>query len=64
MILKEWESKEQELEQSEDKSHPQNKNGKYLKIQIDNTQWKQMAYRVGSYFPKGGHSTTQTELKV
>ena len=23
-----------------------------------------MANRVGSYFPKGGHSATQTELKV
>ena len=23
-----------------------------------------MANRVGSYYPKGGHSATQTELKV
>ena len=29
-------------------------------------QWEQMANQVGSYFPKvkGGHSATQTELKV
>ena len=25
---------------------------------------EQIANRVGSYFPKGGHSATQTELKV
>ena len=34
------------------------------KSQTDKIQWKQMANRVGSYFPKGGHSATQTELKV
>ena len=36
-----------------------NKNHKYTKIQQE-----QMANRVGSYFPKGGHSATQTELKA
>ena len=40
------------------------KMGYNLKLQIDNIQWKQMANRAGSYFPKGGHSATQTELKV
>ena len=34
------------------------------KITIDKTQWGQKANRVGSSFPKGGHSATQTELKV
>ena len=31
------------------------------KIQIDKLQWKQMANQMGSYLPKSGHSTTQTE---
>ena len=31
---------------------------------IDKLQWEQMTNRVGSYFPKGGHSATQTDLKV
>ena len=35
-----------------------------LKTQTDKIQRKQMANRVGSYFPKGGHSATQTELNV
>ena len=43
-----------------------------LKTKMGNTQnhkqtkiqRKQMANRVGSYFPKGGHPATQTELKV
>ena len=47
-----------------EKSHPQNQNGKQPKSQIDKIQWGQMANRVGSYFLKGGHSATQTELKV
>ena len=32
--------------------------------QIDKIQGEQIADRAGSYFPKGGHSATQTELKV
>ena len=39
-----------------------------IKLQCitNKTKWnkKQMANRVGSYFPKGGHSGTQTELKI
>ena len=38
--------------------------GNNQKSQMDKIQWEQMANRVGSYFPKGGHSATQTELKV
>ena len=34
------------------------------KFKIDKIQWEQMASRVGSYFQKGSHSATQTELKV
>ena len=33
-------------------------------LQIEKIQWEQIANRAGSYFPKGGHSATQTELKV
>ena len=33
-------------------------------LQIDKIQGEQIADRAGSYFPKGGHSATQTELKV
>ena len=55
---------EQELGQSEGKFRSQNQNGKITKSQIDEIQWEQMANRVGSYFPKGVHSATQTELKV
>ena len=40
------------------------KMGNNKKSQIDKIQWEQMANRVGSYCPKGGHSATQTELKV
>ena len=36
---------------------------KYI-LQIDKIQWEQVANRAGSYFPKGGHSATQTVLKV
>ena len=36
---------------------------KYI-LQIDKIQWEQIANRAGSYFPKDGHSATQTELKV
>ena len=32
--------------------------------QIDKIRREQMANRVGSYFPKDGHSATQTELKL
>ena len=34
------------------------------KMQIDKIQLVQMANRVSSYFPKGGHSATKPELKV
>ena len=34
------------------------------KSKIDKIQWEQMANQVGSYFPKGGHTVTYTELKV
>ena len=33
-------------------------------LQIDKILGEQIANRAGSYFPKGGHSATQTELKV
>ena len=33
------------------------------KIQIDKNTREHMANRVGNYFPKGGHSAIQTELK-
>ena len=35
-----------------------------IMLKIDKIQGEQMANQVGNYFPKGGHSTTQTELKV
>ena len=34
------------------------------KMQIDKIQLVQMANRVGSYSPKGGHSATKPKLKV
>ena len=37
---------------------------KITKITNRHIQRKQMAKRVGSYFPKGGHQANQTELKV
>ena len=43
------------MEQSEGKSHSQNQNGKLPKSKIDKIQWEQIANRVGSYLPKGGH---------
>ena len=55
--------KDQELKQSEPKSSPQNQNGKYLILQIVKIQREHMVNRVSSYFPKGGHSATETELK-
>ena len=33
-------------------------------LQIDKMQLIQMANRAGAYFPKGGNSVNQTELKV
>ena len=36
---------------------------KYI-LQIDKIQGEQIADRAGSFFPKSGHSATQTELKV
>ena len=54
----------QELEQSEPKSSPQNQNGKQLILQIIKIQREHMVNRVSRYFPKGGHSATETELKV
>ena len=33
-------------------------------FQIDKIQWEQIANRADSYFRKGGHSATKTELKV
>ena len=41
-----------------------NKTGNKLILQIDKIQVEQIVNRAGSYFPKGGHSATQTELKV
>ena len=35
-----------------------------LKSQIAKVQTKHMVYRVSSYFPKDGHSATQTEPKI
>ena len=35
-----------------------------LKIQMNKIQLEQIANRVGSYFPKDGHSAPKTELKV
>ena len=40
------------------------KTGNKLKIQIVKVQREHMVNRVSSYFPKGGHSVTQTELKI
>ena len=33
-------------------------------LEIDKIQWEQIANRADSYFPKRGHSATQTKLKV
>ena len=54
----------QELEQSKTKSTLKTKMGNKSKSQIDKGQWEHMVNRAGSYFPKGGHSATQTELIV
>ena len=51
-------------ETPEPKSSPQNKNGKILKLQIVKILREHMVNRVSSYFPKGGHSATQTKLKI
>ena len=49
--------------QSKPKSSPQTKTGnkQNSKSQI---QRNHMVNRVSSFFPKGGHSATQTELKI
>ena len=41
-----------------------NSNEQELEKSKDKRQWEQMANQVGSYFPKGGHSATTTELKA
>ena len=47
------------------KSSPQNQNGKYLTLQIVKIQRRTHGHtRVSSYFPKGGHSATETELEI
>ena len=40
------------------------KTGNKLILQIEKMQREQIANRAGSYFLKGGHSATQTDLKV
>ena len=47
------------------KSNPalKTETGNKLKIQIVTVQREHMVNRVSSYFPKGGHSETQTEQK-
>ena len=37
---------------------------KIINITIVKIQREQMVNRVGSYFQKGGHSATETELKI
>ena len=51
---------------SNQKANPalKTKTGNKLILQIDKIQSEQIANRAGSYFPKGGHSATQTELKL
>ena len=56
-------AKSLELKQSEARASPQNQNGKYLILQIVKIQREHMVKRVRSYFQKGGHSATETELK-
>ena len=40
------------------------KTGNKQILQIDEIQLKQIANRAGSYFPKCGHSATQTKLNI
>ena len=40
------------------------KTGNKKILQIDKIHCEKINNRVGRYFPKGGHSATQTELKV
>ena len=49
---------------SNQKSNPALKTKMGKQLQIDKRQWEHVAYRAGSYFPKGGHSATQTDIKV
>ena len=56
--------KDQEPKQHEPKSSPLNQNRKLLKLQTFKIQREHMVNRVSSYFTKGGHSATQTELKT
>ena len=46
------------------KSSPQNQNKKQLKLVKVKIQREHLVNRASSYFPKGGHSATQTELKI
>ena len=55
--------KDQELKPSEPKFCPQNQNGKKLILQMVKIQREHMVNRVSSFFPKDGHSATETELK-
>ena len=41
-----------------------NQNGKYLELQSDIIQVRHMVKRDNSFFPKGGHSATITELNI
>ena len=43
---------------------PSNQKREKLLLQIIKIQKEQMVNRVSNYFPKGGHSATQTELKI
>ena len=51
---------------SNQKANPalKTKTGNKYILHMDIIQLEQIVYRAGSYFPKGGHSATQTELKV
>ena len=46
------------------RNQSQPSNGKYFKKQIVKIQREHMVNRVSGYFPIGGHSETQTELKI